>query len=213
MGKVVLITGAAKGIGRALALGMADRGYDLVINDLPADEAALNEVAGRIRDKGQRALPVLADVSVKKQVQEMVQKALDEFGQLDVLVNNAGVLTVSLVEDLPEETWDRIFDVNAKGTFLVTQAVIPHMKARRSGRIIHISSIGGKQGAPGQAHYCASKAATIEFTRVLAMELGPYGITVNAVCHSDRNGQKKPRNARKHRQVDECYGAEASRRA
>lgn len=182
MGKVVLITGAAKGIGRALALGMADRGYDLVINDLPADEAALNEVAGRIRDKGQRALPVLADVSVKKQVQEMVQKALDEFGQLDVLVNNAGVLTVSLVEDLPEETWDRIFDVNAKGTFLVTQAVIPHMKARRSGRIIHISSIGGKQGAPGQAHYCASKAATIEFTRVLAMELGPYGITVNAVC-------------------------------
>ncbi len=182
MGKVVLITGAAKGIGRALALGMADRGYDVAINDLPSDEAALNDVARQIEAKGRRALPVLADVSVKAQVHDMVRAVLDGFGQLDVLVNNAGVLTVNLVEDLTEEEWQRAFDVNAKGTFLVTQAVIPHMKSRRSGRIIHISSIGGKQGAPGQAHYCSSKAATIEFTRVLAMELGPYGITVNAVC-------------------------------
>ncbi len=182
MTEVVLVTGAAKGIGRAIALGMADRGYDLVINDLPSDEATLNDVAAQIRAKGQRVLPVLADVSSKKQVQDMVQKAIREFGQIDVLVNNAGILTVSLIEDLPEEIWDKIFAVNTKGTFLVTQAVMPHMKARRSGRIIHIASIGGKQGAPGQAHYCSSKAATIEFTRVLAMELGPYGITVNAVC-------------------------------
>jgi len=182
MSKVVLVTGAAKGIGRAIALGMADRGYDLVINDLPSEGAALNEVAQHIQAKSQRALPVVADISSKQQVQDMVQKAINELGQIDVLVNNAGVLTVSLVEDLSEETWDKIFAVNAKGTFLVTQAVIPHMKARKSGRIIHIASIGGKQGAPGQAHYCSSKAAVIEFTRVLAMELGPYGITVNAVC-------------------------------
>ena len=182
MGKVVLVTGASKGIGRAIALGMADRGYDLVINDLHTDEAGLNDVAQQIRGKGQRALPVLADVSLKQQVQDMVKKALDACGQIDVLVNNAGVLTVSMVEDLSEEAWDKVFDVNAKGTFLVTQALIPHMKARKTGRIIHISSIGGKQGAPGQAHYCSSKAATIEFTRVLAQELGSYGITVNAVC-------------------------------
>lgn len=181
MSKVVLVTGASKGIGRAIALGMAERGYDLVINDLPSDEIALNAVAKQIRDGGQRALPLLADISSKQQVQEMVQKAI-EFGAIDVLVNNAGVLTVSLVEDMPEEVWDKIFDVNAKGTFLVTQALIPHMKTRREGRIIHIASIGGKEGAPGQAHYCSSKAAIIEFTRVLAMELGPYGITVNAVC-------------------------------
>ena len=182
MGEVVLVTGAAKGIGRAIALGMADRGYDLVINDLPSDQAALNDVAKQIQDKGRRALALLADISSKQQVQAMVEKAVAGMGQIDVLVNNAGVLSVSLVEDLPEESWDKVFNVNAKGTFLVTQALIPHMKARRSGRIIHISSIGGKQGAPGQAHYCASKAATIEFTRVLAMELGEYGITVNAVC-------------------------------
>ncbi len=161
---------------------MADRGYDLVINDLPSDEAVLNDVAAKIRAKGQRALPVLADVSSKTQVQDMVRKALQEFGRIDVLVNNAGILTVNMIEEMPEEIWDKIFDVNAKGTFLVTQAVMPHMKARRSGRIIHIASIGGKEGAPGQAHYCSSKAAIIEFTRVLAMELGPYGITVNAVC-------------------------------
>jgi NAD(P)-dependent dehydrogenase (short-subunit alcohol dehydrogenase family) len=182
MGKVALVTGAAKGIGRAIALGMADRGYDLVINDLPSDQAALNDVAKQIQDKNQRALVLLADISSKQQVQAMVEKAVAGMGQIDVLVNNAGVLSVSLVEDLPEESWDKVFSVNAKGTFLVTQALIPHMKARRSGRIIHIASIGGKQGAPGQAHYCASKAATIEFTRVLAMELGQYGITVNAVC-------------------------------
>lgn len=182
MSKVVLLTGAAKGIGRAVALGLADRGYDLAINDLPSDEAALNDVAGLIRDKGQRALPVLADISVKAQVHEMVRQTLEAFGQIDVLVNNAGVLTVSLVEDMPEEIWERIFDVNAKGTFLVTQAVIPHMKAQGAGRIVHMASIGGKEGAPGQAHYCSSKAAIIEFTRVLAMELGPFGITVNAVC-------------------------------
>ena len=182
MGKVVLVTGAAKGIGRALALGLADRGYDLAINDLAGEEGSLNEVAKKITEKGQRALVVTADISSKKQVQEMVQKVLTAWGSIDVLVNNAGILTVSLVEDLPDEIWDKVFAVNAKGTFLVSQAVIPHMKAKRSGRIIHISSIGGKQGAPGQAHYCASKASTIEFTRVLAMELGPYGITVNAVC-------------------------------
>jgi 3-oxoacyl-[acyl-carrier protein] reductase len=182
MGKVVLVTGAAKGIGRALALGLADRGYDLVINDLPSEEANLDEVGQQITAKGRRSLSITADISSKTQVEAMVQKPIAEWGQIDVLVNNAGVLTVSLVEDLPEEIWDKVFDVNAKGTFLVTQAVIPHMKARRSGRIIHIASIGGKQGAPGQAHYCSSKAAIIEFTRVLAMELGPFGITVNAVC-------------------------------
>jgi 3-oxoacyl-[acyl-carrier protein] reductase len=182
MGKVVLITGAAKGIGRAVALGMAERGFDIAVNDLPSEEAALKSLAREIEAQGQRALVVPADISAMKQVKEMVQKVLAEWGVIDVLVNNAGILTVHLVEDLPEEIWDRVFDINAKGTFLVTQAVIPHMKTRRSGRIIHMASIGGKQGAPGQAHYCASKAAIIEFTRVLAMELGPYGITVNAVC-------------------------------
>jgi NAD(P)-dependent dehydrogenase (short-subunit alcohol dehydrogenase family) len=182
MSKTVLVTGASKGIGRAIALGMADRGYDVVINDIVSEQAGLDTLAAEIQGKGQRALPIVADVSNKQQVNAMIKKTVDEWGVLDVLVNNAGVLTVSSVEDLAEDAWDRVFEVNAKGVFLVTQAVLSYMKERREGRIIHIASIGGKRGGPGQAHYCSSKGAVIEFTRVLAMELGPYGITVNAVC-------------------------------
>jgi len=182
MSKVVLVTGASKGIGRALALGLADRGYDVAVNDLASEKAGVDEVVQAIQGKGQRAVAVLADVSQKDQVERMVQETNDALGPIDVLVNNAGVLTVSLLEDLPEETWDKIFDVNAKGTFLVSQAVIPQMKERHAGRIIHIASIGGKHGGPGQGHYCSSKGAIIELTRVMAMELGEFGITVNAVC-------------------------------
>ena len=182
MSKTVLVTGASKGIGRSIALGMANRGYDVVINDIASEQAKLDTLAAEIQGKGQRALPIVADVSNKQQVDAMIKKTLDEWGVLDVLVNNAGILTVSMVDELTEDAWDRVFEVNAKGVFLVTQAVISHMKERREGRIIHIASIGGKRGGPGQAHYCSSKGAVIEFTRVLAMELGSYGITVNAVC-------------------------------
>ena len=182
MNRTVLVTGASKGIGRAIAEGMAERGYDVAINDIASEKAKLMEVAAAIEERGVRVLPLIADVSDKSQVKAMIKKILDEWDVLDVLVNNAGILTVSAVEDLAEETWDRVFEVNAKGVFLVTQAVIPHMKERREGRIIHIASIGGKRGGPGQAHYCSSKGAVIEFTRVLAMELGPYGINVNSVC-------------------------------
>lgn len=182
MSKTVLVTGAAKGIGRAISLGLAERGYDIAVNDLDIESDALREVSERVGALGRRSLIVPADISDKRQVRDMVETVLREWAVLDVLVNNAGVLTVSTVEDLPEEAWDKVFDVNAKGTFLVSQAVIPHMKDRRQGRIIHMASIGGKQGAPGQGHYCSSKAAIIELTRVMAMELGEYDILVNAVC-------------------------------
>jgi NAD(P)-dependent dehydrogenase (short-subunit alcohol dehydrogenase family) len=154
----------------------------VAVNDVAGETARLEEVAAAITGHGQRALVLPADVSSRDEVQGMVSRAVGEWQSLDVLVNNAGILTVDTVEDLPEETWERVFDVNAKGTFLVSQAVIPHMKARKAGRIIHIASIGGKMGAPGQAHYCSSKAAVIELTRVMAMELGEHGILVNAVC-------------------------------
>jgi NAD(P)-dependent dehydrogenase (short-subunit alcohol dehydrogenase family) len=182
MSRTVLVTGAAQGIGRAIAVGLASRGYDVAVNDVPRQADGLAAVAAAIRATGQRTLVVPADISSREQVHGMVDRVLAAWSALDVLVNNAGVLTVGLIEDLPEEQWERVFDVNAKGTFLVSQAVIPHMKQRRQGRIIHIASIGGKQGAPGQAHYCASKGAIIEFTRVMAMELGEYDILVNAVC-------------------------------
>ena len=112
----------------------------------------------------------------------MVAKAVREAGHIDAVVNNAGILISNSVEKLEEAQSDAVLDVNAKGTFLVTQALLPHMRERKYGRIINIASIGGKHGAPLQAHYSASKAAVMGFTRVLAQEVGPEGITANCIC-------------------------------
>ena len=112
----------------------------------------------------------------------MAQQALNEANHVDVVVNNAGILIPAAFENIGEGVWDAVLDVNAKGAFLVTQAYLPHMKERRYGRIVSIASIGGKHGAPEQAHYSASKAAIMGFTRVLAQEVGPFGITANCVC-------------------------------
>lgn len=146
MARTVLVTGASKGIGRAIALGMAGRGYDVAVNDLQREAPELEALAGEIRAAGSRAIVLPGDISPKADASAMVEGVIGEWGVLDVLVNNAGVLSVGLVEDLTEEAWDTVFDVYAKGTFLVTQAAIPHMKRRRTGRIVNIASIGGKQG-------------------------------------------------------------------
>jgi len=180
--KTALITGASRGIGRAIAIGMAKRGFDVAINDIERQKEALEEVAKEIEAVGRRALPVFADVSSKTDVEAMVQKTMHTFGRIDAVVNNAGILIASDVERLKEEHWDSVLDVNAKGTFLVIQAVLPHMKKQKYGRIVNIASIGGKHGAPEQAHYSASKAAVMGFTRVLAQEVGTFGITANCVC-------------------------------
>ena len=132
--------------------------------------------------RGRRGFTAVADVSRKAEVQAMAAKAIAEAGRVDALVNNAGILIANSVEDLGEDQWDAVLDVNAKGTFLVTQALLPHMRDRRYGRIVNIASIGGKHGAPLQAHYSASKAAVMGFTRVLAQEVGADGITANCVC-------------------------------
>lgn len=180
--RIALVTGASRGIGRAIALGLAQRGFDLVLNDIARQTEALNAVATEVRALGRRALPLFADVSHKAEVQAMVDQAVAEYGRIDAVVNNAGILIASSVEKLPEEAWDAVMDINAKGSFLVIQAVLPHMKAQRYGRIVNIASIGGKHGAPEQAHYSASKAAVMGFTRVLAQEIGPLGITANCIC-------------------------------
>lgn len=180
--KIALVTGASRGIGRAIAIGMAKRGFDVAINDIERQKDALQDVAKEIEAAGRRALTVYADVSRKTDVEAMVQKTVDTFGRIDAVVNNAGILIASDVEHLKEEHWDSVLDVNAKGTFLVVQAVLPHMKKQKYGRIVNIASIGGKHGAPEQAHYSASKAAVMGFTRVLAQEVGTFGITANCVC-------------------------------
>jgi 3-oxoacyl-[acyl-carrier protein] reductase len=125
---------------------------------------------------------VPADVSDAGSVAAMVETALADHGPIDVLVNNAGVISNLRIEEIGPDEWDRMFRVNTRGTFLVCKAFLPHFRARRSGRIVNIASIGGKLGAVGQAHYAASKAAVINFTQVLAQEAGRDGITVNAVC-------------------------------
>jgi len=180
--KIALVTGASRGIGRAIAIGMAKRGFDVAINDIERQQDTLEEVAHAIEATGRRALIVHADVSNKAQVEAMVSNVVDVFGRIDALVNNAGILIAGDVEHLKEEHWDSVLDVNAKGTFLVVQAALPHMKRQKYGRIVNIASIGGKHGAPEQAHYSASKAAVMGFTRVLAQEVGTYGITANCIC-------------------------------
>ncbi|MBB5222910.1 3-oxoacyl-[acyl-carrier protein] reductase [Amaricoccus macauensis] len=181
-GRVALVTGASRGIGRAIALGLASRGFDLALNDISRQRPELEAVAAEARALGRSAMAVCADVSSKPEVEAMVGQVAAELGTIHALVNNAGILIAGKVEALPEEAWDAVMDVNAKGVFLVTQAVLPLMKAQAYGRICTIASIGGKHGAPEQAHYSASKAAVMGFTRVLAQEVGPLGITANCVC-------------------------------
>tara|TARA_B100000378_G_scaffold186245_1_gene151026 strand:- start:243 stop:1007 length:765 start_codon:yes stop_codon:yes gene_type:complete len=180
--RTALVTGASRGIGAAIATGLAKRGYDLVLNDIERQKADLETVAEDIRGMGRRVEVVFADVSSKDQVEAMARKALEAFGQIDALVNNAGILIAGEVDGLPEASWDAVMDINAKGSFLVIQSLLPSMKKRGYGRIVNIASIGGKHGAPQQAHYSASKAAVMGFSRVLAQEVGPLGITVNCVC-------------------------------
>lgn len=179
----VLVTGCSRGIGRAIAERFGMEGYHVIANDLERQRHELEQVRDAVVENGGRCDIVYADVSNPESVELMVERAIELTGQIDVLINNAGVLSVHLVEDIEPDEWDRMYDVNVKGTFLVCKAVVQHLRAAGAGgRIINIASIGGKRGAPGQAHYCSSKSAVIGFTQILAMEVAKDDITVNAVC-------------------------------
>ena len=179
---VAIVTGAARGIGRGIAEALAREGAQLVLADLPSVDADMAETKKRVEAHGVQSISVHCDVRDAAQIAAMVQAALDRFGKIDVLVNNAGVISVAPVVAMTEEQWDLVLDVNVKGTFLCSKAVAPHMIERRSGRIVNLSSQAGKRGSPGVAHYCASKFAVIGFTQSLAQELGQFNVTVNAVC-------------------------------
>ena len=182
MSRHAIITGASRGIGRAIAIGLAQRGYDLALNDIASQEAALHETVADIAKLGRRCVPILSDVSDIDDCRRAVSEAIEGLGHIDVLVNNAGILKLASIEDLTPDLWDQTFAVNVRGVFQMTQAVIVPMKARRYGRIVNIASLAARTGGPGQAHYAASKSAVVGFTRVSSMEFGGHGITVNAVC-------------------------------
>jgi len=181
-GKTALVTGASRGIGRALAKGLAEAGFDVAVTDLPSQAAELAVTKAEIEAAGRKAYVYTMDVSKKREIEAMGQALLAAAGRIDVLVNNAGILKPSLLQELDETSWDAHFDINAKGVLMMCQAVLPHMRARRSGRVINIASIAGRQGVPTQGHYAATKSVVITLTRVLAQEVGMDGVTVNAIC-------------------------------
>lgn len=180
-GTVALVTGGGRGIGKAISLALAKEGCHVVVGDV--DLALAEEVAREIGELRGQGLPVQCDVSNKREVSEMIRATLAKFQRLDILVNNAGTIWVGKTEDMPEEEWDRVLDINLKGVFLCSQAAIGPMKKRRRGRIINIASSAGKMGGViAGINYSVSKAGVILFTISLAKELAPHGINVNAVA-------------------------------
>jgi meso-butanediol dehydrogenase/(S,S)-butanediol dehydrogenase/diacetyl reductase len=173
-----LVTGAGQGIGRAIALRLAQDGANVAINDLALTNA--QQVAAKVEAAGRRSLTLVADVSSEKQVTEMFDRLLATFGRLDILVNNAGIGTVRPILDFTEADWDREFDVNVKGVFLCARAAARQMTTQKGGKIINAASVAGIRAAKHIVPYCASKAAVILLTQGLALELASDGITVNA---------------------------------
>ena len=179
-GKVVLVTGGRQGLGRAMALAFAEAGADIAICDMVTDDGRLDAVAGEIRSVDRRALTMMADVRNRAQVEEMVKKVLDEFGRIDVLINNAGVTGGGRLLDLPEDDWDRVIDTTLKGTYLCSQAVSKVMIEQRSGNIINMASVGSY--LKGASPYGIAKKGIVSITQGLAHLLGPYNIRVNAIA-------------------------------
>jgi 3-oxoacyl-[acyl-carrier protein] reductase len=183
--KVAVITGGAQGIGRAIALGMAREGAKVVVADLQSDKATA--VASEIKALGSAALGVGVDVAEESSVKRVSEATFTEFGRIDILVNDAGIYLKSSVVHMSEADWDRTLDINLGGNFLCCRAFVPAMRAQKSGRIISIASGIGHYGMKEFSHYAASKAAIIGFVKSLARELGPDGITVNAICPGSAN--------------------------
>jgi len=180
-GKIALVTGGTRGIGRAIVLDLAANGADVALNYRQSADLA-QELAETVRGMGRRAVIVQADVSSFADAQAMVQKVLDEFSRLDILVNNAGVNWDGVVWKMTEEQWDRVIEVDLKGTFNYTRAVAPIFREQESGKIVNITSINGLRGKFGQTNYSAAKAGVIGFTKACARELGRYNVNVNAVA-------------------------------
>lgn len=178
-GKTAIVTGGSQGIGRAIAKRLAELGATVVI--CGRRQEVLEQVAADIRSAGGSALPLVCDVTSNDDVEALVHATLAETGRIDILVNNAGINRDTLLMRMSEDDWDTVLDVNLKGMYRCTKAVLRPMLKQRSGRIINISSVVGLTGNPGQANYAAAKAAVLGFTKSVAREVASRGITVNTV--------------------------------
>jgi len=180
-GKIAIVTGGSRGIGKAIALELARRGAAVVIG-YRSNETAAQEVVDEILQSAGQAMAVQADVGEFEEAKHLIDAALEQFGQVDILVNNAGVTRDTLLMRMSESDWEAVLNTNLKGAFNCTKAVARSMVRRRHGRIISITSVAGLAGNAGQANYCAAKAGLIGLTKSVAKELGPRQITVNAIA-------------------------------
>ena len=176
--KVAVITGGARGIGKQIALTFAIEGADIVIGDM----IEMDTTAREIKSLRREVITVKADVSNKKDVKNLIDRALATFEKVDILVNNAGLTRHAPLLELTEEDWDAVMNVNLKGVFFCTQAAAKHMVQRRYGKIINMASVAGLNAVGVAANYCVSKAGVIQLTKVCAREFGAYGINVNAIA-------------------------------
>ena len=180
-GRSAIITGGSKGLGKAMAAGLASAGASVLVSSRHGDEAAAaaEEIAS---DHGQQAISIEADVTSPEQVEAMVQAALDAFGKVDILINNAGVNIRGPIDELSLEDFRSVLNVNVDGVWLCTKTVLPHMKEAGYGRIINLASTLGLVGLANRTPYTSSKGAVVQMTRALGLELAPFGITCNAIC-------------------------------
>jgi NAD(P)-dependent dehydrogenase (short-subunit alcohol dehydrogenase family) len=180
-GKVALVTGGSKGLGKAMAKGLADAGADLVISSRHEDDLqkALDEI---LKGKMRRGLAVVADMNKRADVDRLAKRAIEQMGKVDILINNAGSNHPQAIDQIKDEDWDRIIELNLRSVMALTRALVPQMKERRWGRIIHISSIMGFASKEGRNVYSATKSALLGLARASAIDLGPFGITVNCIA-------------------------------
>ena len=179
-GKVAIVTGGGRGIGRAVCLAYAREGADVVVNYASKDQPA-QEVVEMIKKAGRRGVAVKGNVAVKSDVDRIIQTAIDQFGKIDILVNNAGVSKPNMLYKMTEDQWNEVIDIHLKGPFLCIQAASKHMMEQKSGKIINITSSAGLWGTKGQINYSAAKGGIVALTKSAARELAGYGITVNVV--------------------------------
>ena len=178
--KVALVTGSSRGVGRAVALGFAQRGAKVVVN-YTSNQGAADEVVAKIESMGSSAIAVKADVALKSDVEVLVNKTLESFNKLDVLVNNAGFTRPAMMVKMEEDQWDQVVDIHLKGAFLCSQAAGKLMKAQKSGKIINVTSVAGLVGTVGQINYSAAKGGIISMTKSIAREMARYNVCANVI--------------------------------